>query len=91
MTNMIRKTISIPEGMANFINSRMQSGQFGNDSEYFRDLVRSDQARQEQLAAKEAFQAMIDESIASGETDKTLDQIIDEARKRARKLKSNGL
>lgn len=88
---MIRKTISIPEGMANYINSRMQSGQFGNDSEYFRDLVRADQARQEKQASRDAFQTMIDEALASGESDKTLDQIIDEARKRARKSKSNGL
>jgi antitoxin ParD1/3/4 len=90
MTQMIRKTISIPKGMANFINSRLDSGLYGNDSEYFRELVRADQRRMETDKGKAAFQDMIEKSIASGKTDLTLDQIFEEARNRARRLKLDG-
>ncbi|VAW00073.1 hypothetical protein MNBD_ALPHA06-502 [hydrothermal vent metagenome] len=83
MTQMIRKTISIPKGMANFINSQLDTGLYGNDSEYFRELVRADQRRLETQSSKEAFQMMIEQSIVSGKTDLTLEQIFQEARRRA--------
>ena len=47
---MIRKTISMPDEMGEWIENRIRSGQYNNDSEYFRDLVRHDQQRQEALA-----------------------------------------
>lgn len=78
---MIRKTISLPEPLAEFIDSRLKSGQFGNDSEYFRDLVRRDQARQEGIAA---IQQMIDDSIASGISPRSLDEIFEYARAQAK-------
>lgn len=78
---MIRKTISLPDGMAEFIESRMKSGQFGNDSEYFRDLVRRDKERQEGITA---VQRMIDESLASGISPRSLDEIFKETRAQAR-------
>jgi len=81
---MIRKTISLPDGMAEFIESRMKSGQFGNDSEYFRDLVRRDQERQEGI---EAVQKLIDEADASGESELTLDEVFERARARVAALK----
>lgn len=40
---MMRKTISMPDKMANWITGRIERGQFNNESEYFRDLVRRDQ------------------------------------------------
>ena len=46
---MIRKTISMPDEMGAWVENRIQSGQYNNDSEYFRDLVRHDQQRQEAL------------------------------------------
>lgn len=79
---MIRKTISLPDGMAEFIESRMESGQFGNDSEYFRDLVRRDQERQEGIAA---VQKLIDEAEASGESELTLDEAFARARVKAKR------
>jgi antitoxin ParD1/3/4 len=82
--SMIRKTISLPDGMAEFIESRMKSGQFGNDSEYFRDLVRRDQERQEGIAA---VQKLIDEAEASGESELTLDEVFERARARVAALK----
>jgi antitoxin ParD1/3/4 len=87
MTQMIRKTISLPQGMANFIQSRLQSGLYGNDSEYFRELVRADQKAQE----KEIFQTMIERSMASGLSENTLDDIFNKARIRAKALTRDGL
>lgn len=91
MTDMIRKTISIPEPMAAFIKTRLKTGLYGNDSEYFRELVRRDQERQTQQASKAAFETMIHESIASGHTDMTLDEIITEAKSRAKADGADGV
>lgn len=85
MSDMIRKTITIPAAMAAFISSRLNSGLYANDSEYFRDLVRADQRKQQEDDHREAFQAMIEKSIESGFTEDTLEEIFDEARKRVAK------
>ena len=76
---MVRKTISLPENMADYIEKRVQSGMFGNDSEYFRQLVREDQARQEGIAK---LQAALDEARASGFSHSTHDEILSLARKK---------
>ena len=44
---MTRHTISLPDPMSAYIESRIKDGQFGNVSEYFRDLVRKDQERRQ--------------------------------------------
>ena len=60
---MVRKTISMPDEMGEWVESRIRSGQYNNDSEYFRDLVRHDQQRQEALGQ---LRRMLDEAEASG-------------------------
>jgi len=52
---MIRKTITMPEPMDDWIKAQIDSGRYGNDSEYVRDLIRKDQERSQ-------LQTMIDES-----------------------------
>ncbi len=47
---MMRKTISMPDQMADWISARIERGQFNNESEYFRDLVRRDQEEEERKA-----------------------------------------
>lgn len=47
---MMRKTISMPDLMADWIAARIKRGQFNNESEYFRDLVRRDQEEEERKA-----------------------------------------
>lgn len=42
---MIRKTITMPEPMDDWIKTQIESGRYGNDSEYVRDLIRKDQER----------------------------------------------
>jgi antitoxin ParD1/3/4 len=46
---MIRKTISMPDSMGAWINERIHNGQYNNESEYFRDLVRRDQESQDEV------------------------------------------
>ncbi len=75
---MTRKTITIPEAMESWIQSRIEQGQYGNESEYFRDLVRKDQER---LAAGERLRAMLDKAEAGGASEKTLADIRAEVRK----------
>lgn len=76
---MIRKTISMPDEMGAWIEDRITLGQFNNESEYFRDLVRRDQ---EQRRAMDQLRKMLDEAEASGITDRTTQEIWDEVEKR---------
>ena len=44
--SMHRKTITLTEQKQGWVKSRIESGQFGNDSEYIRHLIRQDQQAQ---------------------------------------------
>ena len=76
---MVRHTISLPEPMSQYIAGRIAEGQYGNVSEYFRDLVRRDQEHRQ--SAIEELKALIDKAEASGISDLTMDQIREKARK----------
>lgn len=82
---MIRKTISMPDEMGMWVEERMRSGQYNNESEYFRDLVRHDQERED---ATRQLRQMLDEAEANGVSDKTVEQIWEEAK--TRYLKRHG-
>lgn len=60
---MATMNISLPDPMRDWVQSRIDSGQYGNNSDYIRDLIRRDQER---LGKIKAMQAAIDEGIASG-------------------------
>lgn len=76
---MTRITISMPDAMGEYINARVEQGQYGNVSEYLRDLV-----RREQQSSLETLRALIDEGDASGVSELSIDQIFDEAVARVR-------
>ena len=44
-----RKTITVTEQQDEWIKARIAAGDFTNDSEYIRDLIRRDQARQVEI------------------------------------------
>ena len=46
---MHRKTITLTEQQDKWVKGQIESGHFGNDSEYIRDLIRRDQQAQERL------------------------------------------
>ena len=79
---MIRKTISMPDEMGEWVENRVRSGQYTNDSEYFRDLVRHDQQRQEAL---DQLRRMLDEAEASGVSALQVPDIMQNVEERLRK------
>ncbi len=55
-------SFALPEAMREYIDDRVSSGQYGNTSEYIRDLVRRDQEEQ----ARQRLRVLIEEGLASG-------------------------
>lgn len=78
---MRRKTITISEEQENWVKSMVESGDYGNDSEYFRDLIRRDQQRR---SAEAELRKMLDEAETSGVSARTADQIVGAVRDRLR-------
>ncbi len=81
---MIRKTISMPDEMGAWIDGRIESGQYNNDSEYFRDLVRRDQERQDAIVT---LRRMLEDAEASGVSP---DQVPDVMKRVEERLRKNG-
>lgn len=59
-----RKTITITENQDSWIKSQTNAGEFTNDSEYIRDLIRRDQTSQADI---ELVRAALIEGEESGE------------------------
>lgn len=72
---MIRKTISMPDSMGAWVNERINTGQFNNESEYFRDLVRRDQAKQDEVTR---LRELLETAEASGISNKTVLDIMND-------------
>lgn len=72
-------TISVPEAMNTYVRERIAEGQYGNVSEFFRDLVRRDQERQ--ADALKALRQMVDRAERSGVSNRGFSEIVDEARR----------
>jgi antitoxin ParD1/3/4 len=60
----VRKTITLTEKQDSWIKAQIDAGQYTNDSEYIRDLIRREQERSAEL---EAVRAALIEGEASGE------------------------
>ena len=80
---MATMNVSLPDQMKAWVEQQTQGGRYGNASDYVRDLIRRDQERQDKVAE---FQRLVDEGRASGISTRTLDEVWDEARRRARAL-----
>lgn len=63
-SRMSRQTMSfaLPESMREYIDHRVSTGNYGNTSEYIRDLVRRDQEEQ----ARKRLRDLIEEGLSSG-------------------------
>jgi antitoxin ParD1/3/4 len=55
-------SFALPEAMRSYIDQRVRSGQYGNTSEYLRELIRRDQEEQ----AKKRLRELIEEGLNSG-------------------------
>jgi len=78
---MSRNTMSfaLPENMRDYIDARVSEGNYGNTSEYLRELIRRDQHEQ----AAQRLRNLIADGLASGEGREATDDVIAELRERA--------
>jgi antitoxin ParD1/3/4 len=76
-----RKTITLSKQQDSWVKARIDSGDYTNDSEYFRDLIRRDQ---EQNAKLLALKQAIREGLDSGVSDRTVRDAWNEAERRHR-------
>lgn len=57
-------SFALPEALREYVDQRVRSGQYGNTSEYLRELIRRDQEEQ----AKKRLRELIEEGLGSGTT-----------------------
>jgi len=76
-----RKTITVTDQQDQWIKAQIAAGDFTNDSEYIRDLIRRDQ---EHNAKFRALKAAVQEGLDSGVSEKTVPQIMTEVEARLR-------
>ena len=82
---MATMNISVPDPMKDWVQSQVNTGAYANTSDYVRDLIRQDQEHRSKL---NALQNAITVGLESGVSNKSFDQIINQARK---ELKENRL
>ena len=76
--SMLRKTITITDQMESWVKQQIDSGRYGNDSEYFRDLIRRDQER---IDAEIKLRSLLNEAEASGLSQHSVLDIWDKVKK----------
>ena len=62
-------SVSLSDKMRGFIKSRVEGGDYHNESEYIRDLVRRDQQR---MANEDALERALLEGAASGVSNRSV-------------------
>jgi len=77
---MATMNVSLPAGLKAWAETRAESGQYANTSDYVRDLIRRDQRRAEAIAA---MQARVNEGLESGIGERSMTELVEEARARA--------
>ncbi|MBV8972289.1 MAG: type II toxin-antitoxin system ParD family antitoxin [Sphingomonadaceae bacterium] len=75
---MSEMTVTVPPALEDYLRERVAAGDFVDPGEYVRDLIRADQRSLADLRAQ------IDEGLASGDSDRTVDEIFDEVIARRR-------
>ena len=78
---LVKKSITVTDRQELWIRTRIATGEYGNDSEYFRDLIRRDQER---TARFRALKDAIQEGLESGVSERTVKEIWTEAEQRYR-------
>ena len=77
---MATMNISLPNPMKDWVNTQTTDGRYSNASDYVRDLIRKDQERIDKIVR---MQKLIDEGLASGISERSMDDILSTALKRA--------
>lgn len=79
---MSKITISMPEAMSDYVSDRVREGQYGNVSEFFRDLVRQDQEKNR--LSLEALRDRLRAGYESGVSQRTVEDIIEDVKAKLR-------
>ncbi len=74
---MATMNISLPDPMKEWVEARTRTGRYSNASDYVRDLIRRDQERSDKIAAMQRF---VDDGLASGQGERSMDEILTAAR-----------
>jgi antitoxin ParD1/3/4 len=72
-------SFALPEALRAYVDQRVRSGQYGNTSEYLRDLIRRDQEEQ----ARKRLRELIEEGLQSGPAEPLSDERRAQLRQRA--------
>ena len=72
-------SFALPGPLRKYIDERVRSGQYGNTSEYLRELIRHDQDEQ----AKRRLRDLIEEGLQSGPGRKLTPKVAAELKRRA--------
>lgn len=83
---MATMNVSLPDPMKEWVEAQARTGRYSNASDYVRDLIRRDQERSGKIAAMQRF---VDEGLASGTSDRSMDEILADARMRAERESAN--
>lgn len=76
---MAQMNVSLPEGLKAWAEARVAEGRYSSTSDYVRDLMRRDQDYEEK---RRALVAAIDEGRTSGVSERTIEDLIADRRKR---------
>jgi len=80
---MVKKSISVTEQQDSWIKAQLKTGHFGNESEVIRELIRERQLREQETPAQiEAIRAALIEGERSGFTNRSVEEIWEDARLR---------
>jgi len=77
----VRKTITVTEPQDNWIKAQITAGDFTNDSEYIRHLIRLDQASKAEI---QSIRSALIEGEKSGFSDRTPEDVKTGVKKRLR-------
>ena len=72
-------SFALPESMRAYIDERVRTGQYGNTSEYLRELIRKDQ----EAERRRHLRALITDGLQSGESRVFTNDVRAEVRERA--------
>ncbi len=80
---MVKKSISVTEQQDSWIKAQIKTRYFGNESAIIRELIRERQMREQETPAQiKAIRTALIEGEQSGFTDRSVDEIWEDARLR---------
>jgi antitoxin ParD1/3/4 len=72
-------SFALPAELREYVDARVGSGEYGNTSEYLRELIRRDQRSQAALRLR----GLIADGLESGEGRRLTDDVVNELRRQA--------